>query len=113
MKFRIRLIIGLAIGIFVAVGFVVFHAPRSLKDASKDRPTAASPADGAGLSGSGLVTANVSSASSQTNPPPSREFDPAVNPYAGGLRSPGKSKRAWDTDILADLQNRASGDPIR
>jgi hypothetical protein len=33
-------------------------------------------------------------------PPTSREFDPAVNPYAAGLRAPGRSKRPWQVDFL-------------
>lgn len=43
----------------------------------------------------------------------SREFDLAVNPYAGGLKEPGKSKRAFAADFLAQYQQAAGGDPIR
>jgi len=43
----------------------------------------------------------------------SREFDLAVNPYAGALREPGQSKRAWETNFLAVHNAVRTGDAIR
>lgn len=48
-----------------------------------------------------------------TNAGVSREFDARVNPYAGALREPGQSKRAWDADFLKGFATAQSGDPIR
>jgi hypothetical protein len=42
-----------------------------------------------------------------------REFDLAINPYAAGLREPGKSKRAWDVRFLEQHRSAAVGDPIQ
>jgi len=42
----------------------------------------------------------------------SREFDIHVNPYAAGLREPGRSRRAWEVDFLERHQSVAVGDPI-
>ncbi len=42
----------------------------------------------------------------------SREFDLTVNPYAAGLREPGKSKRAWEVDFLERHRNASVGEPI-
>jgi autotransporter-associated beta strand protein len=42
-----------------------------------------------------------------------RESDPGVNPYAGALREPGKSKRSWDPEFIKQFQNAASNAPIR
>lgn len=41
-----------------------------------------------------------------------RESDLAVNPYAAGLREPGKSKRAWDDRFLSLHDSVAEGDAI-
>ncbi len=40
-------------------------------------------------------------------------MDLAVNPYAGGLREPGKSKRAWDAGYIQTFRNAKIGDPVR
>ncbi len=42
-----------------------------------------------------------------------REMNPLLNPYAGGLRGPGQSKRAWELDFLQNHQQAQQGDPIR
>ena len=36
-----------------------------------------------------------------------------VNPYAGALQEPGKSKRAWPAEFLQQYQKAAAGDPIQ
>lgn len=43
----------------------------------------------------------------------SREMDGTVNPYAAGLRGPGKSKRAWDAAFIASFRQAKAGDPVR
>jgi len=35
-----------------------------------------------------------------------------INPYAGALKEPGRSKRAWDVDFMKQHQSVAAGDPI-
>jgi hypothetical protein len=49
--------------------------------------------------------------------PPARavtpEFDLSINPYAGSLKGPGKSKRAWDAGFLQRFPNAANGDPVQ
>lgn len=42
----------------------------------------------------------------------SPEFDPERNPYANGLRGPGKSKRAWDAGYIKSFQVAQIGDPV-
>jgi hypothetical protein len=51
----------------------------------------------------------VSATVAATNSP---EFNMAINPYAGALREPGKSKRAWDAGFLQTLGNVSEGQPI-
>jgi hypothetical protein len=41
-----------------------------------------------------------------------REFDLVINPYAAGLREPGRAKRAWESDFLQRQQNVSEGVPI-
>jgi hypothetical protein len=43
----------------------------------------------------------------------SREMNPALNPYAGGLRAPGKSKREWDAHYIESFKSAQSGDAVR
>jgi hypothetical protein len=63
-------------------------------------------------------------AASKTNLPPvlakftpaqsvSLEMDLAVNPYAGGLREPGKSRRGWHNGFIGSFQMTKSGDPMQ
>lgn len=42
----------------------------------------------------------------------SRQFHLKVNPYAGGLKVPGKSKREWDVNFLKEHEDAAAGQPI-
>ncbi len=44
---------------------------------------------------------------------PAQTVKPPLNPYAGALREPGKSKRAWATDFIRQFQNATEGTPIR
>jgi autotransporter-associated beta strand protein len=67
--------------------------------------SAASPGQGLG--------ASPRFASPLTNPATSRELDPAINPYAGALRGPGLSRRAWDENFLRIHRQVAAGDAIQ
>jgi len=40
-------------------------------------------------------------------------MDIVVNPYAAGLRGPGRSKRAWDVAYIGTFQNAKNGDRVR
>ena len=40
-------------------------------------------------------------------------MDLAVNPYAGALREPGKSKRDWNAGYIGTFQKAKAGDPVR
>ena len=40
-------------------------------------------------------------------------MDLVVNPYAAGLREPGKSKRNWEADYIASFKPATAGDPVR
>ena len=53
------------------------------------------------------------SAAATTNAPISRELDIALNPYAAGLREPGKSKREWDAGYIKNFQTAKAGDPVK
>ena len=67
------------------------------------------------VAGTALPTPSPSPAvvTSATNAAISREFDLAVNPYAGALRGPGRSKRAWAGDFFQRHTNVATNDPIQ
>ncbi len=45
--------------------------------------------------------------------PLSREMDIRVNPYAGGLREPGKSKRTWDAGFIGTFKNTPAESSVR
>jgi len=70
------------------------------------------PASSTGLQSSVLVSNRTSQTVAASAAQGTREFDLAVNPYAAGLREPGKSKRAWDADFLQQHNAAAAGDPI-
>jgi hypothetical protein len=44
---------------------------------------------------------------------PSVEMDVRVNPYAAGLREPGKSRRAWDPNFIDGFRQASAGNPVR
>ncbi|HEY5909345.1 MAG TPA: cadherin domain-containing protein [Verrucomicrobiae bacterium] len=98
-------------GIFVIAGTVFFW--RGILNL---RTTTNSAAD----SGKPIAAKQVPPAQRSPTPAPAhtnqfitREFDPAVNPYAGALREPGKAKRAWDPQFLIRYQGAVSNAPIR
>ena len=64
----------------------------------------------ASVAGTNVPPVTVKSAPAQRE---SREFDLSVNPYAGGLREPGKSKREWDASYIESFQKAKSGGPVR
>src|ERR1035437_6498298 len=51
----------------------------------------------------------IQTARAGTNSVVSREMDLTINPYAGGLREPGKSKRAWDVGFIENFQQEKTG----
>jgi len=114
MNKRIALLAGLAVGIGSTLYLVSTHVhPKSgdtpkIRIAGKGRNQAEKSATFAGASNS---TTNAQ-AIARTRPA-TREFDMTVNPYAGALIEPGKSKRAWDAGFIKTLQNAKSGDAIR
>ena len=55
----------------------------------------------------------IQTARAGTNSVVSREMDLTINPYAGGLREPGKSKRAWDVGFIENFQQAKTGNPVR
>ncbi len=65
--------------------------------------------------GSAATRTNLPPASATTTPAQSvfRDMDLAVNPYAAGLREPGKSKREWKADYITNFQTAKPGDPVR
>ncbi len=56
-----------------------------------------------------VVAAGLVPANGLTALPPKA----GVNPYAGALQVPGKSKRAWDADFIKQFQNAVAGTPIQ
>ena len=60
----------------------------------------------------GLTTPGVAAPSLSTNSASSSKSKSGVNPYAGALREPGKSKRSWDLDFMKAHQQAATGDAI-
>jgi len=55
-----------------------------------------------------LQTINTSS-----NTTASRELNVTLNPYAAGLRAPGKSKRDWNADQIDQFENAQIGDSVK
>ncbi|QJE96916.1 DUF642 domain-containing protein [Luteolibacter luteus] len=55
----------------------------------------------------------ISPAVSPATPAVSRELNIATNPYAAGLKGPGKSKRAWDERFIQSFSQAKEGDPVR
>ena len=88
-------------------GILWWHYSRSAHEAA---PAATAVAAGSTVAGTNLPPGFAKSASIQSV---SREMDVALNPYAGGLREPGKSKRAWDARYIESFQQAKSGDPVR
>src|SRR5437016_5822657 len=77
------------------------------------RPEIASPTAPAAPSQTAARAAAALPARAATNQSRPPEFDAAVNPYAGALREPGKSKRAWEPNFIKQFQTAAQGDAIR
>ena len=59
------------------------------------------------------VTSQATIASNTVPHGKSAEFDVTINPYAGALREPGKSKREWDVNFLKTLGDLKTGQPIQ
>jgi hypothetical protein len=113
MKKKIALLAGLAVAICGALYLVFAHF--NVKSGDKPKLQAAVESQNQPVK---LVTPSSGSAAgtntiSAKGRPATREFDMTVNPYAGALLEPGKSKRAWDAGFLKTLQNAKNGDAIR
>ncbi len=101
---------------FVIIGAVAGMIAVALcllsRRSERTAPVSVSPA--AGVAGRAVASAASTNLSSQlTNASAQPELDAKVNPYAGALREPGKSKRVWDAGFLTQLQSVTEGDPIR
>jgi len=100
------LLVGLCVFFFVG-GLLWWHYSQSSREVAP-RATAVS-------SGSVKAGTNLPPVLAKAAPAPSvsREMDLTVNPYASGLREPGKSKRGWDADYIKSFQQAKNGDPVR
>jgi autotransporter-associated beta strand protein len=100
------LLIGLCMVFFVG-GLRWWHYSQSPREVAP-RATAAS-------SSSTETDTNLPPVLAKAAPAPSvsREMDLTVNPYASGLREPGKSKRGWDADYIKSFQQAKNSDPVR
>ncbi|MDB6079328.1 MAG: hypothetical protein JWO82_3075, partial [Akkermansiaceae bacterium] len=78
----------------------------SLADASRDQGPSGQPDGASAKALSGPAPKAVAAAIS-------REMDIKVNPYAGALREPGKSRREWDAAYLQTFRQAKAGDPVR
>ncbi len=113
MKKFIILFAGL--GVVIAAGWL-FIALRSSPESGDfgNSPATAMHAPGtATVSAAGLPSRGGELAMAATHQSLPPEFDLAVNPYAAGLRSPGRSKRSWDENFLRGFEQVNSGDAIR
>ena len=104
------------VGLLVAlcVGAILWR--HRLPAARESAPLAAATPVNAGeakTNATGSTAALLQSASAVTNHLVSRELDLAVNPYAAGLREPGKSKREWDADYIQQFQAAKPGAAVR
>ena len=97
--------LALAAGLFLAR----FHSPAPSRPAAA-QPAVAAAAATAAVNGKSTGTVGLSPAARLAQ---SRESDLAANPYAGALREPGKSRRAWDPEFIKQFQNAASNAPIQ
>jgi hypothetical protein len=97
--------LALAAGLFLAR----FHSPALSRQAAAQSILAAATTT-AGVNGKSAGAPGLPPSARLAQ---SREPDPGVNPYAGALREPGKSKRAWDPEFIKQFRNAASNAPIQ
>ncbi|HTL71669.1 MAG TPA: hypothetical protein VL863_00095, partial [bacterium] len=112
MKIKTTIVASLC-ALVCAVGLLWWHSSRTPQVLP---PLAAAPASNAVASSphiTGSSQAPFPSTNVGSNQPLSREFDLAVNPYAAGLREPGKSKREWDAGYITHFQQAKSGDAVK
>jgi autotransporter-associated beta strand protein len=104
------LLIGILAGL--GIGTIVWH--HSLNAADGQAPTTPpASVETSKTNAAGSTNRPIQSAFANTNLPISREMDLTVNPYAGGLSMPGKSKRPWDASFIGQFQQAQAGDPVR
>lgn len=100
--------------LLVAFGVYVLNARRPERGQKSPLPVAKNHPQEATASAAVVHAATSSNAIRNTaHSAVTPEFSLAVNPYAGALREPGKSKRAWNANFLRDLGNPAGGDLIQ
>jgi hypothetical protein len=97
--------LALAAGLFLAC----FHSPAPSRQTATGPSVAAAAATGA----VNVKSTGAPGLSPSARPAQAGESDLAVNPYAGALREPGKSKRAWDPEFIKQFRNAASNAPIQ
>ncbi len=112
MKWRVVLLAGAVLAGAAVFGFIR-SSPQPAGDLNQTPPPAA--AVQTPPEPSPVPTPPTAAAALGAHPTSARtrEFDPAINPYAAALREPGKSKRAWDAAFLQNYQNASSNQPIR
>ena len=102
-----------SLGVVICVGGLLWwHHASALRGLSVD--AAASPSNAvapqASVVGSRIVPLPSANAALSTKVQISREQDLTVNPYAAGLREPGKSMRGWDADYIKNFQGAKPGE---
>jgi hypothetical protein len=110
---RTPFVAGLAVIICGTLVFAALHLKTKLVNRSlaKANDQESPPTKQAAAASSSSPRTNV--LASAKSHPAGREFDMTINPYAGALLEPGKSKRTWDANFLKTLQNAKTGDAIR
>ncbi|HEX5218778.1 MAG TPA: LamG-like jellyroll fold domain-containing protein [Verrucomicrobiae bacterium] len=109
MKRHVRVVLGLII--LAAISFTLFRPGNSPQAA---RLQADEKTDAAQSPSSSFTSSSSPASLAGTNGAPvAPATNRVINPYAGALKVPGKSKRAWDTEFIAQFQNARDGDAIR
>ena len=111
MSMSKRLVLVAGAAVIVAAGLYLLRHYFTAGPATDSASLSSAPATA--KTAQALAPAQTARAVRPTNQPPTRELDSKVNPYAPSLHEPGRSKRAWDTDFLTNLQSAVKDGPIR
>src|SRR5690242_10700448 len=101
MNKRIALLAGMAVGVCGALYLVLTHF--NPKSEAKPAPHAVAGNNQPTKPPSPPGSAKFNSPPIAKSRPATREFDMTVNPYAGALLEPGKSRRTWDANFITTL----------
>lgn len=93
-----------AFGGFILIGLLNPARPLQSQERVAGRPGSAAPA---AASDSNTLAGGAEPVATGTAPRP-----PDFNPYAGAIKTPGKSKRAWDLHFMAAHQHAQAGEAI-